>query len=152
MFFVDFYVTCECIVYSDLPQVRIAQSQYSILYGGSVYMECTVENAVPPVTSLRWYKGPTQNNFNSSVDVTASRFSGGTRDNPSLNITNALPLDEGYYACNATNLVGSAFASTFLDVYGGMFMVFFLISKKIKFAFYVLKIYEYLVGSKLRKL
>ena len=125
MFFVDFYVTCECIVYSDLPQVRIAQSQYSILYGGSVYMECTVENAVPPVTSLRWYKGPTQNNFNSSVDVTASRFSGGTRDNPSLNITNALPLDEGYYACNATNLVGSAFASTFLDVYGGMFMGFF---------------------------
>ncbi|XP_078326828.1 hemicentin-1-like isoform X6 [Crassostrea virginica] len=105
-------------VQGNLPQVRIAQSQYSILYGGSVYMECTVENAVPPVTSLRWYKGPTQNNFNSSVDVTASRFSGGTRDNPSLNITNALPLDEGYYACNATNLVGSAFASTFLDVYG----------------------------------
>lgn len=53
-----------CIVYSDLPQVQIAQSRYSVLYGGSVSMECTVENAVPPVTAVRWYKGTSVNHFN----------------------------------------------------------------------------------------
>lgn len=113
------YITC--IVYSDLPQVRIAQSQYSVLYGGSVYMECTVENAVPPVTAVRWYKGTSVNHFNLSIDVRASKYSGGVLDNPSLNITNVVPSDEGFYSCNATNLVGTASAWTFFDVYGGMF-------------------------------
>lgn len=109
------------IVYSDLAQVQIAESQYSILYGGSVHIQCSVGNAVPPVTALRWYKGTSVNNINVSVDVTTSRFSGGVLDNPSLNITNVVPSDEGYYSCNATNLVGIASAWTFLDVYGGMF-------------------------------
>lgn len=113
------YITC--IVYSDLPQVRIAQSQYSVLYGGSVYMECTVENAVPPVTAVRWYKGTSVNHFNLSIDVRASKYSGGVLDNPSLNITNVVPSDEGFYSCNATNLVGTASAWTFFDVNGGMF-------------------------------
>ncbi|XP_052674345.1 hemicentin-1-like isoform X2 [Crassostrea angulata] len=105
-------------VQGNLPQVRIAQSQYSVLYGGSVYMECTVENAVPPVTAVRWYKGTSVNHFNLSIDVRASKYSGGVLDNPSLNITNVVPSDEGFYSCNATNLVGTASAWTFFDVYG----------------------------------
>lgn len=134
------YITC--IVYSDLPQVRIAQSQYSVLYGGSVYMECTVENAVPPVTAVRWYKGTSVNHFNLSIDVRASKYSGGVLDNPSLNITNVVPSDEGFYSCNATNLVGTASAWTFFDV---------TVVCLIGVLGFVVKILCYLFGSLFRK-
>ncbi|XP_062603013.1 roundabout homolog 1-like [Saccostrea cucullata] len=107
-------------VTGNLAQVRITESRYSVLYGGSVYMECTVQNALPPVTTVRWYKGTSLNNINTSIDVTASKFSGGVLSNPSLNITNVIPSDEGYYSCNATNLVGIASATTFLDVFGDL--------------------------------
>lgn len=67
------------------------------------------------------YKGTSANHFHLSIDVRASKYSGGVLDNPSLNITNVVPSDEGFYSCNATNLVGTASAWTFFDVYGGMF-------------------------------
>uniref|UniRef100_A0A8W8KZ99 Ig-like domain-containing protein n=1 Tax=Magallana gigas TaxID=29159 RepID=A0A8W8KZ99_MAGGI len=49
-------------------------------------------------------KGQVSITLTLSIDVRASKYSGGVLDNPSLNITNVVPSDEGFYSCNATNL------------------------------------------------
>lgn len=62
-------------------------------------------NSIPPATSIGWIK--TQQGVTTTINVSLSKYSGGTISDPSLRIYDADLSDEGSYVCSATNIVGT---------------------------------------------
>ncbi|OWF56211.1 Titin [Mizuhopecten yessoensis] len=96
----------------NLPTVTVPQSSYSVSLEDTVTISCTV-TAVPSATTVMW-EYTNGNGVISTVDLTNSRFSGGTLASPSLQISSAKLTDQGSYKCKATNSVGQGESS---DVY-----------------------------------
>lgn len=98
----------------------MAQSSYSVNYGGSVTLVCTV-TAAPPHTTVFWRK--IQGGQQVTMDVTTAKYSGSTVGQPSLTINNADSNDETFYVCYASNSVGTGQSSqTYLDVVGSKYL------------------------------
>ncbi|KAK3107564.1 hypothetical protein FSP39_017383 [Pinctada imbricata] len=104
-------------VQGNSPSVSITQSTYTINYGSSVTLGCTVSGS-PSATSVQWYR--VTNSGSSAITVGGTtRYSGSSTSNPALTITNTVLSDEGLYQCTATNSVGTGTSSTtYLDVVG----------------------------------
>ena len=62
--------------------------------------------ANPALSTLQWRKH-VSNNVYSDINVTTSRYSGGTISNPSLQINSLIIEDVGDYVVVATNDLGS---------------------------------------------
>ncbi|XP_052061299.1 hemicentin-1-like isoform X6 [Mytilus californianus] len=103
-------------VSGNVPSVVIPLNQYSVNYGSSATVPCTV-TANPTHTSIQWkiiVNGQEQN-----VDMQNAKYSGGTVNSPSLVIANAQQGDETFYICTASNSVGAGRSiQTFLNVVG----------------------------------
>ncbi|XP_063407782.1 fibropellin-1-like isoform X2 [Mytilus trossulus] len=97
-----------------IPEVVIPLNQYSVDYGSSATIPCTV-TANPTYTNVQWkiiVNGQEQN-----VDIQNAKYSGGTVNSPSLVIANAQHGDETFYICTASNIVGEGRSNqTFLEV------------------------------------
>ncbi|XP_063428599.1 hemicentin-1-like isoform X2 [Mytilus trossulus] len=100
-------------VTGNAPVVTITQPSYSVNFGGTITITCTI-SADPAHNTVYWQKvGVSQ-----SVTI-GNRYTGSTVSIPSLTISNALHSDEGFYVCYATNSVGTGNSQqTFLDVQG----------------------------------
>ncbi|VDI64014.1 hemicentin [Mytilus galloprovincialis] len=103
-------------VSGNVPSVVIPLSQYSVNFGSSATIPCTV-TANPTHTSVQWkiiLNGQEQN-----VDMQNNKYSGGTVNSPALVIANAQQGDETFYICTAANSVGAGRSiQTFLRVAG----------------------------------
>jgi hypothetical protein len=111
------------IIISGIPVVRILQNQYTVNYGASVTLECTV-TATPGHTSVQWRR--TINGVQTTIAVSNNnnKYSGSAVNTPSLTINTAENGDEGFYTCYATNSVGTGNSQqTYLDVVGSMFII-----------------------------
>ena len=101
-----------------IPVVQIAQNSYSVNFGGTVTLVCTV-TANPTHTSVQWLRvinGQSQN-----LNLVQNKHSGSTVNTPSITINSADLSDEGNYICTATNSIGTGQSQqTFLDVVGSM--------------------------------
>ncbi|XP_076082584.1 uncharacterized protein LOC143053681 [Mytilus galloprovincialis] len=101
-------------VLGSIPEVVIPLNQYSVDYGSSATIPCTV-TANPTHTSVQWkiiVNGQEQN-----VDMQNDKYSGGTVNSPSLVIANVQHGDETFYICTASNSVGEGRSNqTFLNV------------------------------------
>lgn len=110
--------------------MTIPQIVYSVDYGSSVTIPCTVF-ADPGATSISWQRS--SGSVTENLDIpNIPRYSGGTIASPSLTITNAQLGDEGDYRCSATNSIGSGQSSlASLDVVGSMFKLDMIASVQI---------------------
>ena len=69
--------------------------------GTEVTITCTLTGS-PAATAMKWKKD------GSDLDTSdANKYSGGTKDTPSLSIKNVAQSDEGSYQCVATNVGGT---------------------------------------------
>ncbi|OPL33400.1 hypothetical protein AM593_06933, partial [Mytilus galloprovincialis] len=75
----------------------------TVLYGGSVTIECTVRSGIP-VKEVTWYR--VQADSRTSVVVDGRKYSGSTVRVPSLTINSANFQDAGTYVCTAENAAG----------------------------------------------
>lgn len=108
-------------VFPGIPIVNIGSTSYSVNYGNSITLVCTVTSN-PVHTSVTWNK--IQNGVSTTISVNSGKYSGGTVSQPSLVINNAGNSDEAFYICSATNSVGKGQSSqTYLDVVGGELMM-----------------------------
>lgn len=105
--------------FSGKPVVTIGAPSYSVDYGSSITLVCTVV-ANPVYTVVSWTKtkagGSTEN-----VDLSdTAKYSGSRIGSPSLTIRSAVDSDEATYVCSATNSIGQGSSSgTVLNVVGG---------------------------------
>ncbi|XP_033751333.1 hemicentin-1-like isoform X17 [Pecten maximus] len=105
-------------VVGSLPIVTVAQSSYTITTGGTITLVCTV-SATPSATSVSWRR--LVGGVSTAISVAGNKYSGVTLSNPSLTISNAQNSDEGFYICQATNVVGTGESSTtYLTVSGNI--------------------------------
>ncbi|XP_033753605.1 hemicentin-1-like isoform X5 [Pecten maximus] len=103
-------------VTGSLPVVTVAQPNYSIVTGGTITLVCNI-NASPAATTMAWRR--LVGGVSSPVTIDNSKYTGGVLGNPSLTISNAQNSDEGFYICQATNVVGTGESTnTYLDVTG----------------------------------
>eukprot|EP00105_Crassostrea_gigas_P045483 XP_019929631.1 PREDICTED: hemicentin-1-like [Crassostrea gigas] len=91
-------------VMGSIPSVQIPSSSYTVAYSSQIRLQCVV-NSIPPATSIGWIK--TQQGVTTTINVSLSKYSGGTISDPSLRIYDADLSDEGSYVCSATNIVGT---------------------------------------------
>ena len=110
---------------SAKPTVTIGSPTYSVDYGQSITLVCTVTSN-PMYTTVSWTK--TVGSTTKNVDLTnTAKYSGSKVGNPSLTISSANLNDKGTYICSATNSVGTGSSSgTLLNVVGGNFQVFYI--------------------------
>ncbi|XP_060078232.1 hemicentin-1-like, partial [Ylistrum balloti] len=91
-------------VTGNVPTVTVSQSSYSVNFGTSVTLGCSI-TANPSHTSVFW-----QRNVGSgtqSVTIDNVNFSGSTVSSPSLTVISASSSDSGSYRCFATNSIGT---------------------------------------------
>ena len=111
-------VVIDVILIVGIPTVSILSSTYSVLYGDSITIECSI-TASPAHNSVTWQK------INSGITSTinfgnSAKYSGGSKSTPSLTILNTVTTDSGSYRCSATNIVGTGSSQdTSLTVTGG---------------------------------
>ncbi|XP_071159624.1 hemicentin-1-like isoform X17 [Mytilus edulis] len=104
-------------VLGSTPSVVVPQPTYSVNFGGTVTLTCTV-SANPAHNSVYWQK--VVNGVSQPVTI-GNRYTGSTVSSPSLTISNAVQNDEGFYVCYAVNSVGTGNSQqTFLDVQGNV--------------------------------
>jgi hypothetical protein len=110
--------------FSGRPIVNIGSTSYSVNYGNSITLVCTV-TANPVHTTVSWTK--IQNGISTNIVLSnTGKYSGSAVNQPSLTINNAGNSDEAFYVCSATNSVGTGQSSqTYLDVVGGKINLFF---------------------------
>ncbi|XP_069133480.1 hemicentin-1-like isoform X12 [Argopecten irradians] len=105
-------------VVGSLPVVTVAQNSYTITTGGTITLVCTV-SATPSASSVSWRR--LVGGASTPISVTGNKYSGVTLSNPSLTISGAQSSDEGFYICQATNIVGTGESSTtYLTVSGSI--------------------------------
>ncbi|XP_069133957.1 serine-rich adhesin for platelets-like isoform X31 [Argopecten irradians] len=103
-------------VTGSLPVVTVAQANYNVITGGTITLVCTI-NASPAATTMAWRR--LVGGASEPINIDNSKYTGGAINNPSLTITNAQNSDEGFYICQATNVVGTGESTnTYLDVTG----------------------------------
>ncbi|XP_063428595.1 hemicentin-1-like isoform X18 [Mytilus trossulus] len=104
-------------VLGSTPSVVVPQPTYSVNFGGTVTLTCTI-SANPAHTSVYWQK--VVNGVSQPVTI-GNRYTGSTVSSPSLTISSAVQNDEGFYVCYAVNSVGTGNSQqTFLDVQGNI--------------------------------
>nr|XP_022324725.1 hemicentin-1-like isoform X27 [Crassostrea virginica] len=104
-------------VEGSLPSVSIPLSSYSVNFGDSVTIPCSV-SANPSATGVFWER-VSQSGVPSTISLVPSKYSGGTLLSPDLVISNTDTTDQGFYRCLATNSVGTSTSdSAFLAVIG----------------------------------
>nr|XP_022324734.1 hemicentin-1-like isoform X35 [Crassostrea virginica] len=104
-------------VSGSLPSVSIPLSSYSVNFGDSVTIPCSV-SANPSATGVFWER-VSQSGVPSTISLVPSKYSGGTLLSPDLVISNTDTTDQGFYRCLATNSVGTSTSdSAFLAVIG----------------------------------
>nr|XP_022325048.1 hemicentin-1-like isoform X40 [Crassostrea virginica] len=104
-------------VSGSLPSVSIPLSSYSVNFGDSVTIPCSV-SANPSATGVFWER-VSQSGVPSTISLVPSKYSGGTLLFPDLVISNTDTTDQGFYRCLATNSVGTSTSdSAFLAVIG----------------------------------
>ncbi|XP_052103319.1 hemicentin-1-like [Mytilus californianus] len=93
-------------VIGGILTVTVPQVSYSVNYGQSVQLICTV-TGTPAVQNVYWQKitNGVQSYINSTTN--ANKYSGSTIGTPSLTILNADSDDVGSYTCYASNSVGT---------------------------------------------
>lgn len=111
-------------VTGNVPVVEIPADTYSVDYGSSTTIPCTVIQSVPPHTSVLWKRFRNGNLENIDIQGSNGKYLGGSVTAPSLTINNAVQDDETSYICTATNDVGTGQSfGRFLDVIGGLLSV-----------------------------
>ncbi|XP_021345496.1 hemicentin-1-like, partial [Mizuhopecten yessoensis] len=104
-------------VTGSLPVVTVAQSSYTITTGGTITLVCTV-SANPSASSVSWRR--LVGGVSTAISVSGTKYSGVSLSNPSLTISNSQNSDEGFYICQATNIVGTGESTTYLTVSGNI--------------------------------
>ncbi|CAG2257050.1 TTN [Mytilus edulis] len=95
--------------YSEYPDIRFDNTQYTAAIGTSVYMTCTIRQTRPSITEVWWVKG----NSRIQADERKYEVRNGTTYT-SLNVFNVNTNDAGEYKCYARNARGDMFANTTL--------------------------------------
>jgi hypothetical protein len=109
--------------FSDPPVPTIGLNSYSVPFGGSVEMVCTISSN--PAHSVVFWKR-IQNGVETLIDgsyiaYNQNKYGGGSLGTPSLTVKSAdRNADQAFYECSATNSIGTGTSSrTFLTVTGG---------------------------------
>ena len=79
----------------------VIQTEANALLNENVLLNCSVESELP-IIDICWIKDGTR--VNSSMN---DRYTGGTKDEPTLKIVQSLKTDSGNYKCVAVNIAGS---------------------------------------------
>ncbi|CAC5383000.1 HMCN [Mytilus coruscus] len=98
-------------LYSVPTHVHIPQPSYEVTYGKSVTLVCIVTSRLP-LTDVTWKKNVGGSVSMIDPDDSASLYSGGNVESPSLIILNVTANDTGTYICSATNLVDTRNSDT----------------------------------------
>ena len=95
------------ILLTALLTVDISPTVGDVLEGDNQTITCTVSGK-PVATDVSWTKS--SNGGFETIDRTAApeKYLGGTKENPTLVITDFTTSDTGTYICKATNVVGTA--------------------------------------------
>ena len=95
------------ILFTALLTVDIPPTVGDVLEGDNQTIICTVSGR-PVATDVSWTKS--SNGGFETIDRTAvpGKYSGGTKENPTLVITDFTTSDTGTYICKATNAIGTA--------------------------------------------
>ncbi|XP_071166138.1 hemicentin-1-like [Mytilus edulis] len=93
-------------VSGSILTVTVPQSSYSVNYGQSVQLVCTV-SGTPAVQNVYWQKITNGAQTNINTNTNSNKYSGSSTGTPSLTILNADSNDVGSYTCYATNSVGT---------------------------------------------
>ncbi|VDI02517.1 hemicentin, partial [Mytilus galloprovincialis] len=93
-------------VTGSILTVTVSQSSYSVNYGQSVQLVCTV-TGTPSVQNVYWQQNTNGVQTNISSTTNTTKYSGSTIGTPSLTILNSESNDIGSYICYATNCVGT---------------------------------------------
>lgn len=99
----------------------MAQRSYSVNYGQTVQLVCTVSGN-PSAQSVYWQK--TKNGVQTNIysNSNSIKYQGSTTSTPSLTILNADSNDAASYTCFATNSIGTGQSQqTQLSVVGSKF-------------------------------
>ncbi|XP_060068235.1 hemicentin-1-like [Ylistrum balloti] len=105
-------------VVGSLPVVTVAQTSYTVTTGGTITLVCTV-SATPAATTVSWRR--LIGGVSTAINVGGNKYSGVSLSDPSLTISNSQSSDEGFYICQATNVVGTGESSTtYLTVSGSI--------------------------------
>lgn len=94
------------ILEKGIPVVQLSKTTETVLYDGSITIECAITYQVPAATYVFWQH--TRNEVTTQILIanSAGKYSGGTVATPSLTVNNAVFEDDGQYQCFAQNLVG----------------------------------------------
>lgn len=105
--------------FSGILTVTVAQRSYSVNYGQTVQLVCTVSGN-PSAQSVYWQK--TKNGIQTNINSNSIKYQGSTTSTPSLTILNADSNDAASYTCFATNSIGTGQSQqTQLSVVGSKF-------------------------------
>ncbi|VDI54451.1 hemicentin [Mytilus galloprovincialis] len=108
--------TTTLTVIGNIPIVTVEKSSYSVNYGESVTLVCSVR-AAPQHTTVFWKK--VQGGQEVDINMNTAKYSGSTVNQPSITIANTDMNDETFYICFASNSVGTGQSSqTYVDVLG----------------------------------
>lgn len=101
-----------------LPTINISTTDYTVEFGTSVTIACTV-NAEPGVIQIYWQKEDPNGEIK-EIHCGSDGYDGSSPHTPSLTIRYPTKANTGLYTCFARNIVGTRSSPTLsLTVTGG---------------------------------